>query len=163
VEEFKIMTNNYDAEYGRTSGGIVNQITKSGTNDFHGDLFEFMRNDVLNATDYLADGIKSAYRRNVFGGTLGGPVKKDKSFFFVAYQGTRRGEGMTPSPVGVLTVPERTGDFSADPFPLINPITGSPYPNNQVTVNPIIANYIAKYMPLPNNGSTDKMCIRDRS
>jgi hypothetical protein len=155
VEEFKILTNNYDAEYGRTSGGIVNQITKSGTNDFHGDVFEFMRNDVLNATDYLADGIKSAYRRNVFGGTLGGPVKRDKSFFFVAYQGTRRGEGMTPSPVGVLTVPERTGDFSADPFPLINPITGSPYPNNQVTVNPIIANYIAKYMPLPNNGSTN--------
>jgi hypothetical protein len=155
VEEFKIMTNNYDAEYGRTSGGIVNQITKSGTNDFHGDVFEFMRNDVLNATDYLADGVKSAYRRNVFGGTLGGPVKKDKSFFFVAYQGTRRGEGMTPSPVGVLTVPERTGDFSADNFPLINPITGSPYPNNQVTVNPIIANYIAKYMPLPNKGDNE--------
>jgi hypothetical protein len=155
VEEFKILTNNYDAEYGRSSGGIVNQITKSGTNDFHGDLFEFLRNDVLNATDYLAGGVKSAYRRNVFGGTLGGPVKKDKSFFFVAYQGTRRGEGMTPSPVGVLTVPERSGDFSADNFQLFNPITGLAYANNQVPVNPIIANYIAKYMPMPNNGSTN--------
>jgi carboxypeptidase family protein len=151
VDEFKIMTNNYDAEYGRTSGGIVNQITKSGTNDFHGDLFEFLRNDVLNARDYLAQE-KSAYRRNVFGGTLGGPVKKDKMFFFVAYQGTRRGEGMTPSPVGVLSVPERTGDFSADTFSLTNPITGAAYPNNQVPVNPIIANYIAKYMPMPNDG-----------
>jgi len=173
VEEFKIMTNNYDAEYGRTSGGIVNQITKSGTNDFHGDLFEFMRNDVLNATDYLAGGTKSAYRRNVFGGTLGGPVKKDKSFFFLAYQGARRGEGMTPSPVGVLSVPERTGNFAADcpadkngntfdgsgncissiGTQLVNPITGNNYPFNQVPVNPIIANYIAKYLPMPNNGS----------
>ena len=154
VDEFKIMTNNYDAEYGRTSGGIVNQITKSGTNDFHGDLFEFLRNDVLNARDYLAQE-KSAYRRNVFGGTLGGPAKKDKMFFFVAYQGTRRGEGMTPSPVGVLSVPERTGDFSADSFPLINPITGAAYPNNQVPVNPVIANYIAKYMPMPNSGTNN--------
>jgi hypothetical protein len=175
VEEFKIMTNNYDAEYGRTSGGIVNQITKSGTNDFHGDLFEFMRNDVLNATDYLAGGQKSAYRRNVFGGTLGGPVKKDKSFFFLAYQGTRRGEGMTPSPVAVLSVPERTGNFAADcpadpnghtfdgggncistiGTQLVNPITGNNYPFNQVPVNPIIANYIAKYMPLPNSGTSN--------
>ena len=155
VEEFKIMTNNYDAEYGRTSGGIVNQITKSGTNDFHGDVFEFFRNDVLNATDYLAGGVKSAYRRNVFGSTLGGPIKRDKSFFFLAYQGTRRGEGMTPSPIGVLTVPERTGDFSADTVQLVNPITGAAYVNNQVPVNPIIANYIAKFMPLPNNGSSN--------
>jgi hypothetical protein len=74
--------NNYDAEYGRTSGGIVNQITKSGTNDFHGDVFEFMRNDVLNATDYLAGGQKSAYRRNVFGGTLGGRLKGTNRFSF---------------------------------------------------------------------------------
>ncbi|HEX2777647.1 MAG TPA: carboxypeptidase regulatory-like domain-containing protein [Candidatus Acidoferrales bacterium] len=155
VEEFKILTNNYDAEYGRTSGGIVNQITKSGTNAFHGDVFEFLRNDVLNSTDYLADGLKSAYRRNVFGATLGGPVKKDKSFFFLAYQGTRRGEGMTPSPIAVLSVPERSGDFSADTVQLVNPITGSPYPNNQVPVNPVIANYIAKYMPLPSPGQTN--------
>jgi hypothetical protein len=152
VEEFKIITNNYDSEYGRSSGGIVNQITRSGTNAYHGDLFEFLRNDVLNAKDYLALE-KSAYRRNVFGGTIGGPIKKDKMFFFVAYQGTRRGEGMTPSPVGVLTVPERSGDFSADSFALTNPITGLPYPGNQVPVNPIIANYIAKYMPLPNDGA----------
>ncbi|MGD0401880.1 MAG: TonB-dependent receptor [Candidatus Acidiferrales bacterium] len=171
VEEFKIMTNNYDAEYGRTSGGIVNQITKSGTNDFHGDVFEFMRNDILNAKDFF-DLKKTGYRRNVFGGTLGGPVKKDKSFFFLAYQGTRRGEGMTASPVAVLSNPERTGNFSADcpadmngntfdgggncisaiGTQLVNPITGANYPFNQVPVNPIIANYIAKYLPPPNDG-----------
>ena len=175
VEEFKILTNNYDAEYGRSSGGIVNQITKSGTNDFHGDVFEFLRNDVLNSTDYLANGVKSAYRRNVFGGTLGGPVKKDKSFFFLAYQGTRRGEGMTPSPVAVLSAPERTGNFredcpadqngntfdaggnciSAVGTQLVNPITGANYPFNQVPVNPVMANYIAKYLPMPNRGSVN--------
>jgi Carboxypeptidase regulatory-like domain/TonB-dependent Receptor Plug Domain len=95
VEEFKILTNNYDAEYGRTSGGIVNQITKSGTNSYHGDLFEFLRNDVLNAKDYFlpADQPKQNFKRNVFGGTVGGPIKKDKLFFFAAYQGTRRREG----------------------------------------------------------------------
>ncbi|HJZ52669.1 MAG TPA: carboxypeptidase-like regulatory domain-containing protein, partial [Candidatus Acidoferrales bacterium] len=155
VEEFKILTNNYDAEYGRTSGGIVNQITKSGSNDFHGDAFEFLRNNVLNARDYFLPPSEpnAAYRRNVFGGTLGGPVKKDKVFFFVAYQGTRRGEGQSPSPIGVLSVPERSGNFSDLGFPLFDPVTGNPYPNNQVPVNPIIANYIAKYLPMPNVGT----------
>ena len=155
VEEFKILTNNYDAEYGRTSGGIVNQITKSGSNDFHGDAFEFLRNNVLNARDYFLPPSEpnAAYRRNVFGGTMGGPVKKDKVFFFVAYQGTRRGEGQSPSPIGVLSVPERSGNFSDLGFQLFDPVTGNPYPNNQVPVNPIIANYIAKYLPMPNVGT----------
>ncbi|HYA97786.1 MAG TPA: carboxypeptidase regulatory-like domain-containing protein, partial [Methylomirabilota bacterium] len=78
VEEFKILTNNYDAEYGRTSGGIVNQITKSGTNQFHGDAFEFIRNDALNARDFFAAD-RSSFKRNVFGATTGGPIKKDKT------------------------------------------------------------------------------------
>ena len=110
VEEFKIITNNYDAEYGRTSGGIVNQITKSGTNQLHGDLFEFIRNDKLNARDYFAAD-RSSFKRNVFGATTGGPIKKDKTFFFLAYQGARRREGMVPSPVAVLDQNERGGDF----------------------------------------------------
>src|SRR5271168_149672 len=114
VEEFKILTNNYDAEYGRTSGGIVNQITKSGTNSYHGDLFEFLRNDVLNAKDYfLPEGQpKQNFKRNVFGGTTGGPIKKDKTFFFVAYQGTRRREGQNSGLLDVLSDPERTGNFA---------------------------------------------------
>ena len=83
VEEFKILTNNYDAQYGRTSGGIVNQITRSGTNAFHGTGFEFLRNDVLNARDYFlpVSEPKQAFKRNAFGGTFGGPIKKDKTFF----------------------------------------------------------------------------------
>jgi hypothetical protein len=159
VEEFKILTNNYDAEYGRTSGGIVNQITKSGTNSVHGDAFEFIRNDVLNARDSFAED-RSAFKRNVFGATLGGPVKKDKVFFFLAYQGGRRREGQTATDVAVLSPAERTGDFSAllsqqNPVQLVNPITGADYTNNQVPVNPVIANYIAKYLPLPNGPNNE--------
>ncbi len=114
VEEFKILTNNYDAQYGRTSGGIVNQVTKSGTNDFHGDAFEFIRNDVLNARDYFLPPSqpKASFKRNVFGATTGGPIKKDKTFFFVAYQGARRREGDTSQELTVLDQAER-GEISA--------------------------------------------------
>jgi hypothetical protein len=169
VEEFKILTNNYDAQYGRTSGGIVNQITKSGTNAFHGDLFEFLRNDFFNARDYFlpVGQAKQAFKRNQFGGTSGGPIKKDKLFFFLAYQGTRSREGQTSPQLTVLTPAQRTGDFSGlcatyssgactDPngTQLTNPITGNIYPNNQVPVNPVMANYIQKYLPMPNVGTT---------
>src|ERR1700690_1648446 len=167
VEEFKILTNNYDAEYGRTSGGIVNQITKSGTNQFHGDVFEFIRNDKLNARDFFAAD-RSSFKRNVFGATTGGPIKKEKTFFFLAYQGARRREGQTPTPVAVLDQNEGTGNFGelcasydgggncTDPngTQLINPITQSNIPfNNLATaslVNPTIQTYINKYLPLPN-------------
>jgi hypothetical protein len=179
VEEFKILTNNYDAEYGRTSGGIVNQITKSGTNSYHGDLFEFLRNDVLNAKDYflpVGQPIQN-FKRNVFGGTVGGPIKKDKLFFFVAYQGTRRREGQNSGLLDVLTDPERTGNF-ADICPadstgqtfdaggncvssigtqLINPTNGNNVPfNNLATaglVNPTIQTYINKFLPHANVGT----------
>ena len=152
VEEFKILTNNYDAQYGRTSGGIVNQITKSGTNNVHGDLFEFNRNNFFNARDSFLPSVigKQTFKRNVFGGTIGGPIKKDKTFFFLAYQGWRSREGQVSPILTVLSPAERIGDFSSDPDQLVNPITGNPYMNNQVPVNPIIANYIAKYLPLPN-------------
>jgi hypothetical protein len=179
VEEFKILTNNYDAEYGRTSGGIVNQITKSGTNSYHGDLFEFLRNDVLNAKDYFlpVGQPKQNFKRNVFGGTVGGPIKKDKTFFFVAYQGTRRREGQNSGLLDVLSDPERTGNF-ADICPadssgqtfdaagncvssvgtqLINPTNGNNVPfNNLATaglVNPTIQTYINKFLPHANVGT----------
>lgn len=154
VDEFKIITNNYTAEYGRTSGGIVNQVIKSGSNTIHGSAFEFFRNTALDASDYFLQGVP-VLRRNLFGGTIGFPIKKDKMFFFASYQGTRRGEGQNPGPIQVLSPNERTGDFSelltgANPVQLINPVTGNNYTNNQVPVDPVIANYINDYVPSPN-------------
>jgi hypothetical protein len=151
VQEFKILTNNYDAEYGRTSGGIVNQVIKSGTNAFHGTAFEFLRNDALNARDFFLPDT-TPFKRNVFGGSVGGPIKKDKTFFFGSYQGTRRREGQVAPVFQVLSPAERNGDFS-ELLPgtqLVNPVTGTNYVNNQVPVNPISANYINSFVPLPN-------------
>ncbi len=151
VGEFKILTNNYGAEFGRTSGGIVNQIIKSGTNKFHGDLFEFFRNEALNARNYFLPE-RTPFKRNTFGGTLGGPIRRDKTFFFVSYQGVRKHEGAVAPILQVLSPAERTGDFSEllPTTQLVSPVDGSDYVNNQVPVNPVIANYIAKYLPLPN-------------
>src|SRR3984893_12650750 len=166
VQEFKILTNNYDAEFGRSSGGIVNQVVKSGTNHLHGSAFEFLRNDVLNARDFFLQE-RPSFKRNVFGGTAGAPIIKNKTFIFGAYQGARRREG-TPSPqLTVLSPAERGGDFgelcgspsnfdasgnctNPNGTQLINPATGNPYPFNKFTPNPISAAYTAKYLPLPN-------------
>ena len=152
VAEFKILTNNYTAEYGRTSGGIVNQVIKSGTNQIHGSAFEFFRNTALDASDYFLQAVP-VLRRNLFGGTIGFPIKKDKVFFFASYQGTRRSDGQNPGPLPVLSPAERTGDFSellAQGIQLTNPTTGANYLNNQVPVDPVIKNYINAYLPLPN-------------
>jgi hypothetical protein len=183
VEEFKILTNNYDAEYGRTSGGIVNQVTKSGTNAYHGDAFEFLRNTDLNARDYFLPTslAKQTFQRNVFGGTIGGPIKKDKMFFFAAYQGWRSREGQISPILTVLSPNERTGNFGevcgsydsggncTDPNgeQLVNPYSGNNIPFNNLStpgqggtgpggnlVNSVMQNYINKYVPqanLPNN------------
>src|ERR1700678_3871202 len=94
IEEFRIITNNFDAEYGNYSGGQVNVITKSGTNGYHGDIFEFNRNTAFNAVNYFAQSTPK-YIQNQFGATFGGPIKKDKIFFFIDYQGTRLIQGQT--------------------------------------------------------------------
>jgi hypothetical protein len=159
VAEFKILTTSYTAEFGRTSGGIVSQAIKYGTNSFHGDLFEFLRNDALNARNYFLL-TNPPYKRNIFGATVGGPLKRNQLFFFSSYQGTIRHEGENLGRQSVLTPAQRTGDFSADlgggsPIQLFDPISGNPYQNDQVPVNPIIANYIAKYVPLPNIAGTN--------
>ncbi len=111
ISEFRVLTNNFDAEYGNYSGGIVNVVTKSGTNQVHGDAFEFARNTALDSRSYFSP-TREAYRQNQFGGTVGGPIKKDKTFFFADYQGTRTTEGL---PTGLITVPslsDRTGNLS---------------------------------------------------
>jgi hypothetical protein len=103
VQEFRILTNNYGAEHGRVAGGVFIAVTKSGTNEVHGSLFEFLRNDILDARNFF-DTDKPAFRRNQFGFTLGGPVRTNRSFFFGSYEGLRERKGIT----GVALVPDDT-------------------------------------------------------
>ena len=114
VEEFRIITNTFDAEYGRNSGAVVNVVTKSGTNAFHGNVYEFFRNKVLNSRGYF-DTTKPDFKQNQFGGTLGGPIVKDRTFFFGSYEGRRIRQGKSGDVVAVPTSAERLGDFSGGP------------------------------------------------
>jgi len=116
IEEFRVMTSTFDAEYGRNSGSVVNVVTKSGTNAWRGDLYEFIRNQHLNARNFF-EVARPDFKQNQFGGTLGGPIKRDQSFFFVSYEGRRIHQGIPSATVAVPTAAEREGDFSAgSPF-----------------------------------------------
>ena len=110
IEEFRVISNTFDAEYGRNSGAVVNVITKSGTNQWHGDVYEYFRNTVLNAQGYF-NTVKPQENQNQFGGTFGGPIIKDRTFFFVSYEGRRVRQGISGQTVAVPTPQERTGDF----------------------------------------------------
>src|SRR5690348_7519142 len=114
IEEFRVISNSFDAEYGRNSGAVVNVVTKSGTNDLHGSFYEFFRNDVLNAHQFtFTPSPKAPFKQNQFGGTLGGPIKKDKTFFFGSYEGRRIVQGIVSQPVTVPTATDVAGDFSS--------------------------------------------------
>jgi hypothetical protein len=104
IAEFRIVTSNFDAEYGEFSGGQISVITKSGSNRFHGGAFNFLRNTDLDARNYFSP-TRGAFRQNQFGGTLGGPIRHDKVFFFADYQGTRQTQGID---TGNISVPHRS-------------------------------------------------------
>ncbi|MBT9330132.1 TonB-dependent receptor [Paracidobacterium acidisoli] len=115
VAEFRILANNYSAEYGRNGGGVVTVVTKSGTNQMHGSLFDFLRNDAFNANDFFDNQNgqpRPVLKRNQFGGTIGGRIVKDKLFYFFAYQGQRQSQKLTEPAVTVYTPAEINGDFS---------------------------------------------------
>jgi len=115
IAEFRILESNYSAEYGRNGGGIISVVTKSGTNEFHGSGFEFLRNDAFNANTFFnkVDGLpRDVLKRNQYGGTFGGPIKKDRFFFFVGYQGQRLSAQTTTGSNRVFTPDELNGDFS---------------------------------------------------
>src|SRR6516225_8353859 len=125
IEEFRIITNNFDAEYGNYSGGQINVVTKSGTNKFHGSGFEFLRNTALDAKNYFAASTDATpvFRQNQFGGTFGGPIKRDKTFFFVDYQATRQAQAptvFTPMP----SAANFGGDFSDSADSMSNSLNG---------------------------------------
>jgi hypothetical protein len=115
IQEFRVLTNTFDAEYGRNSGSVVNVVTKSGTNQFHGNMYEFFRNKVLNSRGYF-DTEKPKFNQNQFGGTFGGPLKKDRTFFFGSYEGRRIRQGVPSPTVTVPTALERPNPSN----PLLN-------------------------------------------
>jgi hypothetical protein len=132
VQEFSVLTSNYSAEYGRTSGGVINALTKSGTNQYHGDVYEYLRNSALDARNFFDPAQIPAFRRNQFGASLGGPLVKDRTFFFADYEGLRENQGITstvPVPslavrqgilcsipqAGVCSTQQVSGAFNPDP------------------------------------------------
>src|SRR5712675_2210402 len=110
IAEFRVLTNNFDAEYGNYNGGIVNVVTKSGSDSFHGDAFEFLRNTALDSKGYFSD-TKASFNQNQFGGVLGGPLKSHKLFFFTDYQGTHTTQGIDTGLISVPSVADRTGNL----------------------------------------------------
>jgi hypothetical protein len=158
VQEFRVLTNTYSAEYGRASGGVFLAVSKSGSNDVHGSSFEFLRNDNLNARNFFAPS-KPFLRQNQFGGSIGGPVilpkynGRNHTFIFGSYQGVRVRQQtlMTSTPA---TAQENQGDFSAAlPKTIKDPTNGLPFPGNLIPANRLDSysmNLAKIYMPLPN-------------
>jgi outer membrane receptor protein involved in Fe transport len=157
IQEFNLITGNMSASFGNAIGGVVNVVTKSGTDQIHGDLFEFLQNSALDASDYFSGGQVNPLKQNQFGGSVGGPILKNRLFYFGSYQGTRFRTANNGQIASVPNAVERTGDFS-DLLPgtqLVNPNTGANYTNNQIPVSPV-ATYILNHIPLPN-GPNDQL------
>jgi outer membrane receptor protein involved in Fe transport len=168
IAEFRILTHNANAEFGQNTGSTTNIITRSGTNSFHGALWEFLRNDAMDASDYFAQAVQPL-KQNQFGGTFGGPIAKDKTFFFGYYEGFRNRQGETV-PATVPTKLERQGDFSEmctegftngvcnnPAHQLYSFLSGQPepVPNNRLaSIDPIAQNMLS-FFPLPNQGPSE--------
>ncbi len=143
IQEFSVLTSNYSAEYGKTSGGVVNAVTRSGTNAFHGSAYEFLRNSSLDAANFFEAGQRTPFKRNQFGGAIGGPIIKNRTFFFADYEGVRQSKGIAnlnfvPSPAA------RSGNIH-------DPNTGNPI---TVAVDPAVQKYLALY-PTPQDCGAD--------
>src|SRR6266853_2783426 len=152
IQEFSVLTSNYSAEYGKTSGGVVNAITRSGTSTFHGSGYEFLRNSSLDAANFFenAGGVpKSPFRRNQFGGAIGGPLIKNRTFFFADYEGIRQSKGV-PNVDFVPSNTARMGIIDGNPVPggvnsnaqkylVLYPTSNIPLRNSDGTVNPNIS------------------------
>src|SRR5271170_1386046 len=145
VEEFRVITNTFDAEYGRNSGSVVNVITKSGGNTFHGDLYEYFRNTVLDSQGYFNVLGRPQWNQNQYGGTFGGPIKKDRTFFFFSYEGRRIRQGVPSPVVTVPTAAQRPSatQNSANFAGLGSPFGGALTNSNVLASRPGCANAIA--------------------
>jgi hypothetical protein len=155
IQEFKIQTHSYAAEFGRNAGAVVNVVTKSGTNQVHGSAWEFNRDDALTARNFfaLATQPKPALKQNQFGAAVGGPIEKNKLFFFGFYEGFRNEQGST-SNIVVLTDAQRGGDFSGTT--IRDPLTGQPFPNNMIPqgrLDPAALKLLNDFVPRANSGA----------
>ena len=153
LEEFSLQTSNYAADRGRNAGGIMNAVTRSGTNKLHGTLFEFLRNENFNARNFFANSVPP-FKRNQFGGTVGGPIRRDKTFFFASYQ--RTSERSSPGVLNptVLSAAQRKGDWSASGLktPLKDPLGGT-FPNSIIPASRLsqpAQKFLDAFVPLPN-------------
>jgi hypothetical protein len=149
IEEFSFQTNNYSAKFGGRGGGVVNAATRSGANSFHGSAFEFLRNHTLNANNFFAskdDGLK----RNQYGFSLGGPIQKNKTFFFASWQGTKVRSVPSQNVAVTPTAAQRAGDFSSIGRQLIDPDTQTAFPGNQVPISRFdpIALKVLNFLPV---------------
>jgi hypothetical protein len=144
IQEFKIFTNSFKAEFGHSSGSVITAVTRSGTNKFHGTAFEYIRNSVFDAMNYFDTGTRTPpFRRNQFGGVIGGPIQKDKTFFFAGYEGLRQGQETTQTAI-VPTALARQGMLPCSP-PSPTCVNGI----MTITVNPVVVPYLNLF-PLPN-------------
>ncbi len=160
IQEFRVITNNYAAEHGRYPAGIVDVVTKSGTNDFHGAAFEFFRDESLNAKRWAPPGItptKDPLDRHQFGAAGGGPIKREKTFFFVSYSGLRQTETYYRNTAVVPTARERAGDFSQSAIKPRDPVTNAFFPGDLIPsqrLDPAALAIQERFVPqanLPNN------------
>ncbi len=151
IQEFKISTNSYTAEYGRNAGAQVNVITRSGSNTMHGFAYEYLRNRALDARNFFEGSERAKYIRNQFGAGVGGPLVRQRTFFFANIDALREREGQTRLG-SVPTLAMRNGNLSAFPDPVINPFTQAPFAGN-IVPTPMISPYASKYFdlfPKPN-------------
>lgn len=151
MQEFNVETDNLSAQYGIGAGAVVNMVTKSGTNEIHGDVFEFVRNGDFNARNFFAP-TQDTLKRNQYGGAIGGPILKNKLFYFGTYQGTKIRSAAQGNVEFVPTAAERTGDFSGSGITVKNPVTGVPYQGDMIPASQISApaQYFLNHIPLPN-------------
>ncbi|HXH06559.1 MAG TPA: TonB-dependent receptor [Vicinamibacterales bacterium] len=157
IQEFKILTHSYNAEYGRNAGSVVDVVTKSGTNELHGSLWEFNRDDRFEARNFFAppDQPKPVLEQHQFGATLGGPILRNRLFAFGYYEGYRNRRGTT-TVVTVPTAAQRAGDFSGGPV-IRDPLTRQPFPGNAIPpqrIDPAARRLLDEFVPLPNTGAT---------
>lgn len=148
IQEFRVETNSYGAEFGRSAGGQINIITRSGSNFWHGEAYEYFRNRALDSRNYFESvNERARYQRNQYGGALSGPVKADKAFFYANFGGLVERRGF--SRLGVVpTAAQRTGDLSASPTPVIDPFTQQPFPGNVIPpsrIHPLAARVLSLF------------------